>query len=453
MIKREIVLEYLRTIALTLLAVFVAILIMLAVIQHNVYEDQDKKVAKDDVVEYYLVGVLIEKNKYLEEQYPDNYKINLKLGMLYEISKDYKNAEIQYKTAAAKAPYEEFKPKYKLANLFIHANRLSEAQATMDSIIDRPDRQLIEYKANVYYKLGDKYYNSGDYSTAIAKYEKALTYFKVIKSPEIKYVENGIASAYVYLAEEYVSQMKIEDATNALMEANSIVNAPIIKYKLALLLMKSDPDTSDKYFDEVYKKEPSLIDFEGYYKFLNYMAQRALEQGSPSQSELYKIKAKKFMTYYESNVLAIQDISVDYIKGEIVFSRWYKRYNINLAMKLKNSSAQEMKSLFLYIIFKNEGQIIDEYHQQVINADQPLGAGQLSPVINIRTSKAIDSDAVEGGKITAEVFASKSEKSYQLAIAKVNIKMSEDDSKKKSKFQQLLNKIKSLLTGFSHQLP
>jgi len=453
MIKKEFIFEYLRTIVWTLLAILVSIVIMLAVLQHNVYESQDKIVTKEDKVEYYLVGVLIEKNKYLAEQYPKNYRINLKLGMLYEIARDYKNSEIQYKLAISKAPYEDFKPQYKLANLYIRLNRLNEAQELMDNILDRPDKQLIEYKANVFYKLGDKYYNSADYANAIVRYEKALTYFQALKSTQCKFVENSIASAYVYLAEEYVSNMQIDDAINALEIANSIVKAPIIKYKLGLLLAKNDPDKANEYFEAVFKEEPSILDFEGYYKFLNYLAQRAQNEGDTMQGELFKFKAKRFKNYYESNVLTIQDISVDSIKGNIIYNGWRKKYKMNLIVKLKNSSNQEMKSLFLYIIFKKDGQMIDEYTKQVISPDKPLGAGQLGPIISIRTTNELDETTVEGGQITAEVFASKSEKSYQLALAKLDLKEPKEDPKNKSKLNKFFDNLKSVLTGFSHELP
>ena len=119
MSKLETFFEYLKTIALSILAMIIAMVIFLVIVQHNVYNDAAQKDAEDDTIEYYLIGILIEKNKYLERQYPKNYKINLKLGILYEINKDYTDSEAEYKIAISKAPYDQYKPVYKLAILYI----------------------------------------------------------------------------------------------------------------------------------------------------------------------------------------------------------------------------------------------------------------------------------------------------------------------------------------------
>lgn len=442
MIKKEVIFEYLKTVGITLFAVFLLVLILLGVIQHKVYDQQDAEIAKDEAVEYYLVGVMIEKNKYLQAERPKDYRINLKLGILYEISKDYKNSEAQYKLAIAKAPYEEFKPQYKLASLYVRLDRLDDAQKVMDAISEKPIKKLIDYKAEIYYKLGEKFYNKGDYANAIVKYEKSLSYYQAIQSPKCQNIEHSIASAYVYLADNYVSNMQIEDAINALTIANSIVKAPILKYKLALLLAPTAPVTAYNYFEEVFRKEPSLINFEEYYGFLHQLSDDARARDNTALADLYLYKAKNFKEYYENNVLSVQDISVEYVDGEMFLNRWTQKYTINLELKLKNSSSKDLKSLYLEILFKDGDTVFDKYFQQVINPDQPLAAGGLSPLINIKMTKNKEQDDNPQKKITAEISASKTENSYKLAIASVDIKQVAKSKKHRFSFINWLDDIK-----------
>lgn len=452
--RRKEFFEYLRTFFLTVLFAFVSVIILLAVIQHQIYEEQAQRQqqAQDETVDYYLIGVLIEKNKYLEEQYPKDYKINLKLGILYEIKKDYKNSEIEYQKAIAKAPYDEFKPKYKLALLYLTTSRLDDAQAVIDSIKEEPSKRLIEYKADIYEKLGDKYYNSGDYENAIEKYEKSLIYWEAIKKKkEIEYIKNSLASSYVYLADTYLNNMRPNDAVDSLKMAMTIVDAPILKYKLALLLMKDNPDLAYQYFEEVFNEAPEIINYESYYNFLSTMAENADAQGDIAQAELYKYKAKKLKEYFTTNVLSVDDLVLEEVRGEIKSNNLLKKDTIYLEAEVKNISKYNIDSLYLEIIFKDNNEIIGDYFKQVVDKKSVLKVGSYTPLISIRISEPQRTKDNRPRNITAEIYASKTEKSYKILLKTVNIQ-EQVKKKKPNKFIKalglFLQKITSKLPSF-----
>lgn len=438
--------EYLRTIAITLLCVFFVIIIMFVFLQHQVYEEQEQGKLQDDTIEYSLVGVLIQKNKYLEEKYPKNYTINLKLGVLYEIYKDYKNSEAEYRLAIEKAPYNEFKPKYDLANLYIRMNRLDEAQKVMDDILERPDKKLIGYKAAIYEKIGDQYYNNGDYATAIPKYEKAMEYYNIIKSKKIIDVKNSLASAYVYIAERYISNMQIDAAITCLTTANKLVNAPILKYKLALLLVKSNPGLAYSYFEEVFKKEPSIISYDVYYHFLSKLADDADASGETTQAELFRFKAKKFKEYYENNILTISDIALESSDGEIIYSPWKRRYKINLEFKFKNISKRNLNSLFVHIVLKENGIVFDKDTEQIIDSKNPLKPDESSPLVYLYSYKTKTSSNKKINEFTAEISVSKLENSYKIYLDTINLKVM-----KKSKKHNWQSSLKDFLHKIYHK--
>lgn len=413
--------EYLKTFLFTILAVFISVIILLGVIQHQVYEEEYNNAVQDETIDYYLIGVLIEKNKYLEEKYPNDYRINMKLGVLYEIKSDYKNAEIEYKKGIENEPYDDFKPQYRLALMYIKLKRLDDAEALMDNIDEKPQKKLIEYKADIYNKVGDAYYNMADYEDAGDRYQKALFYYKVIHSKQIESVTNALASAYVYFADQEVKNMQIQDAIDSLQMAYSIVKAPILKYKLAILFIKSNPELSYEYFQEVFNEEPNIINYDSYYKFLSQVAAQADAQGYTAKADLCRFKIKKLKEYYSRNILSVQDLAVEYAEGTIKLSRWRKKYNINLELEIKNTSAYNIPSLYLNVIFKDGDQIIDEYKQQIVDQNSVLKPGQVSPTISIKTIKEQNDDDKSPKKITAEVYALKEENGYKVLIKEVTI--------------------------------
>lgn len=422
--KQQAFFEYLRTFLITIFFAFISVIILLAVIQHQIYEEQISKQVQDETIDYYLIGVLIDKNKYLETQDPQNYEINLKLGILYEVKKDYRNAEIEYEKAIAKAPYNEFKPEYRLALLYLTLNRLDDAQAVIDSLDERPNKKLIIYKANIYEYLGDKYYNSGEYEDAIERYEKALSYWKVLRNQrQIKYIKNSLASSYVYLAECYLSNMQPAYAIESLKNALLIINAPILKYKLALLLMKENPEEAYKYFEEVFIKEPEIINYDEYSKFLSTLAEKANAEGDFALAELYEYRLRKIKEYFKTNILSVEDIALEDVQAKTVSNNWLKKNNIYLNTRLKNTSNCDIGSLYLQIIFKDNNEVIGDYSKQIIDKKSILKAGSSSPLVSIRISEPqIDKPGIEHENITALIYASKTEKSYKLLLKTVEIK-------------------------------
>lgn len=424
---KTLIFSYLKTFILTIIAIFVTLAIVFAFAQYNAYNNIINTRIQDDKIEYYLIGMLIDKNKYLEEKYPKNYKINLKLGILYEIAQNYISSEQQYKMAMAKAPFDEFQPTYKLANLYIRLTRTSEAEELMAKIQERADKSLIKYKGEIYNKLGDYFYNCGNYRTAIEKYEKALFYYKILKAKEIKNLNNSMASAYVYLADEEVYNMKIQDAVETLKAAISIIDAPILKYKLALLLTQKDPELAYKYFEEVFKKEPSIISYDFYEQFLLHRADEALAQGKKSESDLMQYRAKKFKEYYQNNILSVDDVSIEYCKGNITYDKWKKKYTVNLEMQLKNTSLRNLDSLFIQIIFREENKEITDYFEQIIDKNSVLKTGSLSPVINIQMSKKEFNRDDKRKTMIAEVYVSKLSNSYKLYLTTIPIQENENN--------------------------
>lgn len=428
-------LGYLKTFIISLVVVFITTMILLASAQYQVYKSINEENTSDQASQAYLIGVLIDKNKYLESQDPKNYKINLKLALLYQSVKDYVNAEIQYKLSIQKAPFNEFSPVYRLAIFYIQRGKVEKGLALIDSVRERPDYTLINYKGEVYETAGEAYYDTGDYSTAIECYEKALSYYEITKYGKIKALKESLASAYVYLSEEFIQKMDIENAVASLETAYSYMPVPILEYKLAILLMKSEPERSYEYFQDVFKKTPAIIDFKVYYGFLQQLAYDADATGNTAQAELYRFKAKKYKEYYDANIITMDDLSIDFLDGKISYNPIWRKYNMNLQLRLRNISDRTLKSLFVYVIFKDEdGSVITDYTAQIVDDKTVLAPSDLTPFINIKSEKKRTKTDKPPKVMTADIYFSIQENSYKLRLTSLKLEQKIKKKHKPTKF-------------------
>lgn len=412
----KIILPYLKTIIITLSAMLLFILALLLFVKQDVFDYMDRQSQEDEVVEYYLIGLLIEKNKFLALENPESYKINLKLGVLYELYKDYVNAEVEYKKAISKAPYGDLRPIFRLANMYVARNRLNEAQKLVDDITETPNKKTIDRKAQFYYKLADKYYSMGDYKTAIEKYKKSKSYYEKINSNQIKQVNKGLASSYVYLSDMYIEDGKITEAIELLKNVDKIIGAPIIKYRLALILMDTHPTEAYNYFNEVFKKEPTIIGFDIYYNFLTKLALIEELEGNIAQNKLYLRRAEKYKEYYDENILLVEDIQLNILKTHVIINNKKKQYEIHFAFKLKNNSIAPISNLFLDVKFKDGDKLVDEHFSQIITAERALPVGKETEDIIVTSVQKFKKENKNSKQITIEVYVSKSDKSYQLPL-------------------------------------
>jgi tetratricopeptide (TPR) repeat protein len=424
--NKQIFLEYLRTFLITIFLVLLTIVIIFVNLQHEVYKEEEEKAkqSKYEQIDYYLIGILIDKTKYAETQTPKDYNINIKLGVLYEVKKDYKSAEEEYKKAINKAPYLEFSPYYKLARMYLALNRIDDAQKIMDELEEKPIKSLIEYKADIYERLGNLYYQNGDYENAITKYKKALLYAKIIKSKYIKELTSSLASSYVYLAQEKVSTMQIEDAIKAFEEALKLVDAPIIKYQLAILLMNKAPNLAYEYLQEVANESPEIINYNQYSKFLSRLADEAKENGDYTQAQLYEYKIKKIKKYFNTNVLSVNDIKIADIKAGFIINEVKEKGNIYLNMRLKNISKHDIESLYLKILFKDENIELGEYFKQIVDKKSIFRAGEYGPVIAVKVLDILpkkEDYLKKNKKIKAEIYLFKTEDSCKLLLKNFDV--------------------------------
>lgn len=419
--KINYIFTYLKTIVITIIVAFVLVLALVTYIEHQVDEGQ-RQLAKKEKDDDSSIQILILKNQYLESMNPKNYSINLKLGILYELEKDYKAAEVEYLKAIEKVPYGEYKPQYRLALLYIKLNRLDEAQELMDKVGEHPDKKLIKYKAEVYENLGDAYFNLANYEDAAFKYQKSLFYYTSINSKHRHKIEGDLASSYIYLADNKVKDYQIDEAISYLQMSRALIDSPLIKYKLAVLLTNSNPGQAYQYYDEVFKQAPEIINFKAYNMFLTSLAQQAEDVGEDAQADLYDYKLKKLKEYFKEKILCFDDLAIIQPKGFFALNLWRNKYHLNFECKFKNTSSFDVNSLYIELIFRTKYKEIYTYKQQIFDANSTLPAGKTSALIGINSYVKIPRDDEIVNNMTVQVYVSKLEDSSKIFLTEIPIK-------------------------------
>ena len=226
--------DYLKTFFTTLFIVVMFGIFNIFYMIHNIFNDNVKsRYNVDAAFESYLVDVLIDQNTELAKIYPKNYATNMRLGILYSYKRDYVNAEREFKNSVEKAVAYDYSPSYQLAKLYIKINRLQDAQDIMDKIGERPNKRLINFKGDIYYKLGEAYYNQGYFALSIMKYEKSMSYYQITNKKMLKEAQDAYVNSCIALGDGYVEVGKIDEAIMALEKAYELDPKNIsLNYKL-----------------------------------------------------------------------------------------------------------------------------------------------------------------------------------------------------------------------------
>jgi tetratricopeptide (TPR) repeat protein len=427
--------EYIRAFLISGLAALGFVLLITLFAQVRAYFIVQSQDTPEVNVNSSVVKYLIEKNNYLAIQHPKDYKINVKLGLLYEYCKEFKESEHQYRLAIDKSDFNDYGPYQYLALLYIKMDRLDDAADLIDNIDERPYKPLVKMKGYTYALIGNAYYLKGKYEDAIEFYQKSLMYYKIIKAKEEKTVIDSMASAYVYASEDYISYLDRDNAIEALKEADSLENSAVVKYKLALLLMDVQPKDAYSYFQKVFEIEPSIINYNIYYKFIMTMAANAEADGNQALADLYRYRAEKYKEYYENNILSTDDLNIQYIKSKITYNIFSRKYKIGLEMKLRNTSERPLKSVYAIVQFKNEdGTPICNYIMPVVDKKSILAPSELTPVISLHVHKRKGLLDKHPKRVIVEIYFAVSPNSYKLHLE--TIRVSEDRNAKPSKMNQ-----------------
>lgn len=305
--------------------------------------------------------IILERKKQLDKLLfsdktnPYNFKTNLEIALLYDAMGD-KNAERYYKRAIEYSPHNTYEAQFKLANHYLKYKDISSAKKTLEKIPKIPKKKNNSERINYYQKLGKFYESKENYTDAIKAYEEALCIH-----PNNNQIREELLKIQLEFADKKVKEKDLEGALVILRG----IHTPSIKkdYKIALLLIKDNPEEALKYFEKIYYKDPINVNPDIFYGLLDQLEKI---ETSPTQKELYRIKKNKLKKFIEKNIAFADDLEIVKIekKGDC------------LIFKVKNTSFAPLKTLY---VGKND----DKQLHNILTRKKPLSINELSPDIKI----------------------------------------------------------------------
>lgn len=440
--------SYFSTILWALLAagIFSGCLIYYA--QYDVINNSSSKY-NEKVLNEYIKNTVIEQNINLEMNYPDDYRIDMHLGYLYNIIKEYDKAEYYYKKAVAKAPLNIYRPLYELASFYIERLRFEEAQQIIDEFPQIANSALIKYQSFLYRKKGDAYYNNQKYYFALKEYEKSRYYWVKLSKPSLKYLyslNKKLSETAVILADIAVNSNRAEEAVQFLKIAEKVTPKDfIVRYKLALMTANTDPELSCKYFDKLFKEYPTQVDYAAYYNSLIKLVNLCENQGNYNKAKLYDFRAKALLDYVYINIISKQDI--DFKVTDKTLYKIGNKYKIILKFNIQNISKMSIKNMKMDIVYKLGNHTIETYTKTLIEPtnrllpDDSINDIRIIPK-NLRKYKQTDIP-----QISAEIYLYKIP-SKKLCVYKEKL----FDANTKIKQSKLNLDCQSYIEFFAHQI-
>ena len=399
--------DYLKTFFTTLFIVVMFGIFNIFYMIHNIFNDNVKsRYNVDAAFESYLVDVLIDQNTELAKIYPKNYATNMRLGILYSYKRDYVNAEREFKNSVEKAVAYDYSPSYQLAKLYIKINRLQDAQDIMDKIGERPNKRLINFKGDIYYKLGEAYYNQGYFALSIMKYEKSMSYYQITNKKMLKEAQDAYVNSCIALGDGYVEVGKIDEAIMVLEKAYELDPKNIsLNYKLGLLYSDNDIEKAYKLLSFVNKENPEIMNYDLYFDLMNRLATQEDENGKPTEAELFRKKALQYQKFVKNNLLYEKDIFFDVMKLDVNTDIAAQEHILNLQFRLQNNSSLDIGNLYVKAVFKDGDKIFQTSTQQLYDETRVFKAGETTPPISISASEPYDKkyNSVKDWKV--EVYA------------------------------------------------
>jgi len=356
--KSQIFIEYLRTV---LCAFFISLIFtgFLAIHARNemikdifseklVQNENDRKLAIEIITQTDLIKDI--KNK--------NSQVCMHAGEIYETAGDYKNAQMAYELAIEKSKNFSFTPYYRLICVLVAQENFSKADALLENIIDKSDKNLIKFKTRAYLTIGDKYYSIGKFLSAAKSYEKARFYydkFSIKDNIVDNSIKNRIVNSYINVADIMVKTSLNSEAVRFLQKAEKIFPDDFdIRYKLAIILSESDPEKSVEYIESLLEEAPQKIDYNIYNSALMKAANIADLDGRPTQAKYYRYKIHSIDLFINRKVIYKNDIEV-HLK-DLQVKKNYFTYPIKATYDFVNTSNIDLFNLYadFVLVFNNK---------------------------------------------------------------------------------------------------
>lgn len=429
---RGIVLEYLRTIFLSVLVAFIITIVLSIQARNemikNVYTNTEiqKKIDKQ-LAEQFIQS----HTNLLSDIKNKKYSICMHIGALYETIGDFQKAQLAYESAVEKSKPDDYRAYYKLICILINQDKFDEAEKILADLQDYPNKKLIKLKTRSYIVMGDKYYSIGKFLSAAKKYEKAQFYYSKFKKYDKQIansIKNRIENSYIKAADEIVKMGFNSDAVRYLKKVEkSNPNNLKVKYKLGIILSDSDPEKAIEYLEPLLNKIPQDIDYGVFCTALMKAANIADLDGRPTKAKYYRHKIHSIDLFIKRKVIYKNDIDV--VLSSFQIKKLFFTYPLKVTYKFANTSNSDITFLKADFVLSVSDTPVETITKVIANKNNPMPIGGYDyNTCEVKFKKNIYTKR-ELKNYTIKIYAYKDEKFKTLVAETIVPQKSFDESK------------------------
>ena len=148
------------------------------------------------------------------------------------------------------------------------------------------------------------------------------------------------------------------------------------------------------------------MSYDVYFELLNKLSEDEIKKGNYTNGELYRKQALQYQKFVKNNLLYNGDLFIDVTKTEIKPDYAAQEYIITLQFNLQNNSGLDIDNLTVNAVFKDNGNVIQNYSQKVFDDVKVFKAGDVSSTIIISAADSYK-DNGQGGSINVDIYAYK----------------------------------------------
>ena len=420
--NKKAVFEYLRTVWISLLIALVIASVATAfskvVAEHHIKMlPEIKNTEKDDTI----LKALVQKFSDLSQKNPADYILNVKLGNLYELMLDEKNAEEQYKIAISKSPYGVYSPYFALANLYLKQGKYKEALFIVKKLKNTDHKPLLVAKGDFYMNLGELLWKENNYEESVKQYKVAYFYYKKVDSEKKDSAVVGILDCYNKIADEDFKKHKIKAAIESLETALLYKETSIVYYKLAVLYKDVNPIIANSYMEKTYKMDPGLINFDIYEEILIKLMRYYYLQSQDIKTELYHNKLKAIRNFEKRYYITPDDVKININQLQVKNNLLHSKQTIRVKFNIENTSKSDFNTLFVTVSLKYDQGSKEIYSTKLYSKKKPLKSRSESPEYKFKYTYGDKDEIFSSKDMELEFYVSKKDNMRKIPVKSVKI--------------------------------
>ena len=414
-----IVMEYLRTIMISVLCAFVFTVFLSIHARNEMIKNLYVNIEDKKNMERQLAEQFIQSNTNLLKDIKNKkYSMCMHIGALYETISDYEKAQIAFESAVEKSKPGDYKAYYKLICILVDQEKFDEADNILINTKDYFDKKLIKFKTRSYIVIGDKYYSIGKFLSAAKNYEKAKFYYDKFKKKDAvidESIRSRITNSYIKAADSIVKMGYNSEAVRYLKKAEKLSpNNLRIQYKLGIVLSDLDPEAAIKYFEPLLNKIPQEIDYGVYCSALMKAANIADLDGRPTVAKYYRHKIHTIDLFIKRKVIYKNDL--DIILDSFKVKKVFFTYPLKAVYKFGNASNSDIGYLKADFVLCYADEPLETITKVIADTKTPLPVGGYDyNTCTIKFKKAIFTKK-ELLNYTIKIYAYKDDKFKTLVV-------------------------------------